>query len=45
MTELDKIIDTLFSEMIKSWDKISNIKNGVIEFDNGITISAHKKES
>lgn len=43
MTELDKIIDTLFLEMIKSWDKISNIDSGIITFDNGITISAHKK--
>lgn len=45
MTQLDKEIELLFERMIKSWDKISNIKNGTIEFDNGLNIYACKKSS
>lgn len=45
MTQLDKEIECLFERMIKSWDKISNIKNGTIEFDNGLNIYACKKSS
>lgn len=45
MTPLDKDVTILFERMIKSWDKISNIKNGTIEFDNGLSIYAYKKSS
>lgn len=45
MTQLDKEVEILFEKMIKSWDKISNIKNGTIEFDNGLNIHACKKSS
>lgn len=45
MTQLDKDITILFERMIKSWDKISNIKNGEIEFNNGLSIYARKKSS
>lgn len=45
MTPLDKDVTILFERMIKSWDKISNIKNGTIEFDNGLSIYACKKSS
>lgn len=45
MTELDKKVSDLFMDMIKSWDKIKNIENGYIEFDNGLKIYAYKKDS
>lgn len=45
MTQLDKDITILFERMIKSWDKISNIKDGIIEFNNGLSIYARKKKS
>ena len=45
MTQLDEKVSILFERMIKSWDKISNIKNGTIEFDNGLNIYACKKSS
>lgn len=45
MTQLDKDITILFERMIKSWDKISNIKDGTIEFNNGLSIYARKKNS
>lgn len=45
MTQLDEEVSILFERMIKSWDKISNIKNGTIEFDNGLNIYACKKSS
>lgn len=45
MTELDKKISSLFHQMIKSWDKISNIQDGTIKFDNGLSIYARKKSS
>lgn len=45
MTELDKKVSDLFMSMIKSWDKIKNIENGSIEFDNGLKIYARKKDS
>lgn len=45
MTELDKKVSDLFMNMIKSWDKIKNIENGSIEFDNGLKIYACKKDS
>ena len=45
MTQLDKEVECLFERMIKSWDKIENIKNGTIEFDNGLNIYACKKSS
>lgn len=45
MTQLDKEVEILFERMIKSWDKILNIKNGTIEFDNGLKIYACKKSS
>lgn len=45
MTELDKKVSDLFMNMIKSWDKIKNIENGHIEFDNGLKIYACKKST
>lgn len=45
MTQLDEEIKILFGRMIKSWDKISNIDDGTIEFDNGLSIYARKKSS
>lgn len=45
MTKLDSEISLLFYRMIRSWDKIKNIENGSIEFDNGLSIYACKKSS
>lgn len=45
MIQLDEKIEVLFMRMIKSWDKITKIKGGAIEFDNGLSISAYKKSS
>lgn len=45
MTQLDREIELLFERMIKSWDKISNIDDGTIEFNNGLSIYARKKSS
>lgn len=45
MTKLDMDITVLFERMIRSWDKIKNIENGHIEFDNGLQIYACKKST
>lgn len=45
MTQLDEKVAILFERMIKSWDKIKNIDNGNIEFDNGLKIYACKKST
>lgn len=44
-TNIDKQIILLFWKLIKSWDKISNIDNGEIVFENGISLRAFKKNS
>ena len=43
MTHLDQAILDLFFNMIKSWDKITRICYGVIEFDNGLSIIAETR--
>lgn len=43
MSGLDKVIVELFWKMIKSPDKIVNIENGEIKFDNKLSIRAFKK--
>lgn len=40
----DNII-CLFHRMIKSWDKIVDVQDGYIKFDNGLSITAIKKDS
>ena len=45
MSELDKFIVELFWKMIKSPDKIVNIENGEIKFDNELGIRAFKKSN
>lgn len=45
MNELDKFIVELFWKMIKSPDKIVNIENGEIKFDNELGIRAFKKSN
>lgn len=43
MNTLDKTIKELFEKMISSPERISNIRDGGIEFDNGLIITAVKK--
>lgn len=45
MTQLDEKVSILFERMIQSWDKIKNIEDGHIEFDNGLQIYACKKST
>lgn len=45
MTQLDEKVEILFERMIQSWDKIKNIEDGHIEFDNGLQIYACKKST
>ena len=43
--ELNEKIKLLFYRMIRSWDRITTIKGGHIHFDNGLHLTAFKKDS
>lgn len=43
--ELNEKIKLLFYRMIRSWDRITTIKGGYIHFDNGLLLTAFRKDS
>ena len=43
--ELNNEVKFLFYRMIRSWDKITTIEGGYIHFDNGLLLTAFKKDS
>ena len=43
--ELNEKVELLFYRMIKSWDRITTIEGGHIHFDNGLCLTAFKKDS
>ena len=43
--ELNEKIKLLFYRMIKSWDRITTVEGGYIHFDNGVLLTAFRKNS
>lgn len=43
--ELNEKIKLLFYRMIKSWDRITSVEGGYIHFDNGLLLTAFRKNA